>query len=147
MGGLFAQENMEKPCLSHRSVQLYIGSYAKKEWYGAAGRRKGNEVRPGTLHALHQPRVVGLKLLDFFFFFQNPKKRRKKQQRAARSSQGGMADRLKEGYSDASDDGGNKTLRGFVLIRKNHGEKNSNVFAEHSRLLQPYMYAYPVLRV
>ena len=46
-----------------------------------------------------------------------------------------MVDRLKEGYSDASDDddGGNKTLRGFVLIRKNHGEKNSNVFAEHSR--------------
>ena len=44
-----------------------------------------------------------------------------------------MADRLKEGYSDGSDDGGNKTLRGFVLIRKNHGEKNSNVFAEHRR--------------
>ena len=44
-----------------------------------------------------------------------------------------MADRPKEGYSDGSDDGGNKTLRGFVLIRKNHGEKNSNVFAEHSR--------------
>ena len=44
-----------------------------------------------------------------------------------------MADRPKEGYSDGSDDGGNKTLRGFVLIRKSHGEKNSNVFAEHSR--------------
>ena len=44
-----------------------------------------------------------------------------------------MADRLKEGYSDASDDGGNKTLRGFVLIRKNHGEKNRSMAAvEHS---------------
>ena len=45
---------------------MFIGSYTKKEWYGAAGRRKGNEVRPGTLHVLHQPRVVGLKL--FFLF-------------------------------------------------------------------------------
>ena len=44
-----------------------------------------------------------------------------------------MADRPKEGYSDGSDDGGNKTLRGFVLIRKSHGEKNGSMFAEHSR--------------
>ena len=51
-----------------------------------------------------------------------------------------MADRPKEGYSDGSDDGGNKTLRGFVLIRKNHGEKNSNVFAEHSRFNHSDMY-------
>ena len=44
-----------------------------------------------------------------------------------------MADRPKEGYSDGSDDGGNKTLRGFVLIRKSHGEKNRSMTAEHSR--------------
>ena len=44
-----------------------------------------------------------------------------------------MADRPKEGYSDGSDDGGNKTLRGFVLlIRKSHvGEKNRSMTAEH----------------
>ena len=133
-GGFVCSRNMEKPCLSHWSVQLFIGSFRKKDGGTALRGGKRNEVRPGTLHALHQPRVVGLKLLEkYFFFFQNPKKRRKKQQRAARSSQGGMVDRLKEGYSDASDDGGNKTLRGFVLIRKSHGEKNSNVFAEHSR--------------
>ena len=46
---------------------------------------------------------------------------------------------LKKGTydSDGSDDGGNKTLRGFVLIRKSHGEKNRSMTAEHS-----YMYTY-----
>ena len=60
---------MEKT-LSKARVAGVFGSFKKKEGYGAAGRRKRNEVRPGTLHALHQPLVVGLKLLekDFFFF-------------------------------------------------------------------------------
>ena len=33
-----------------------------------------------------------------------------------------MADRLNEGYGDVSDNGGNKTLQGFELNKKNEGE-------------------------
>ena len=86
-GGFLCSRSWNKRVVYARRAQVFIGSYTKKEWYGAAGRMKGNEVRPGTLHALHQPRVVGLKLLEkYFFFLQNPKKRRKKQRSAARDS-------------------------------------------------------------
>ena len=60
---------MGKP-LSVASISTAVyGSFRKKKDGTALRGGKRNEVRPGTLHALHQPRVVGLKLLDFLFFF------------------------------------------------------------------------------
>ena len=47
-----------------------------------------------------------------------------------------MADRLNEGYSDVSDNGGNKTLQGFELNRKIEGVELTAGFTFLDQILE-----------